>query len=112
VASGVARRVKRPASSFGRCNEQWIFAAGPSLAVDTACATGLYVIDHAVRSIRSGQCDAAIVGAANVILHPLSSLNFRNVGVLSQDGASKSFDASGLRHCHYSFTNTGFMIIG
>jgi len=82
-------------------NEYYIFIAGPSLAVDTACATGLYVIDQAVRSIRSGQCDAAVVGAANAILHPRSTLNFFKLGVLSPDGASKSFDASGLFHSRY-----------
>ena len=84
-------------------NEWWIFIAGPSVAVDTACATGLYVIDHAVRSIRSGQCDAAVVGASNVILHPRSTLNFQKLGVLSPDGASKSFDASGFWHVIISF---------
>ena len=79
-------------TTFNAC---CMFATGPSLAVDTACATGLYVIDHAVRSIRSGQCDAAIVGAANVILHPRRTRGFYKVGVLSPDGTSKSFDASG-----------------
>ena len=108
------RFTQHKSSSFRRRNECCIFIAGPSLAVDTACATSLYLIDHAVRSIRSGQCDAAVVAVANTILHPRSCLIFRDAGVLSPDGTSKAFDASGL--CHWviillEWINTGLIWI-
>lgn len=49
---------------------------GPSFLVDTACSSSLYALDMAFSHIRSGQCDAAIVGGANLLLRPEISLNF------------------------------------
>lgn len=49
---------------------------GPSFVVDTACSSSMYAIDCAYRAIQTGQCDAAIVGGANLLLHPLASLQF------------------------------------
>ncbi|XP_065336360.1 fatty acid synthase-like [Cloeon dipterum] len=72
----------------------WLGIHGPSYAVDTACSSSLYALDHAVRAIRSGQCDAAIVGGSNLTLHPFISLQFARLGVLSPEGKCKSFDAA------------------
>lgn len=46
-------------------------------------------------AIRSGQCDAAIVGGVNLTLKPQTSLQFQRLGMLSPDGMCKSFDAAG-----------------
>lgn len=43
---------------------------GPSLAVDTSCSSSLTALQLAVESLRRGDCDAAVVGAANLLLHP------------------------------------------
>ncbi|XP_059474548.1 fatty acid synthase-like [Neocloeon triangulifer] len=72
----------------------WLGIHGPSYSVDTACSSSLYAMDHAVRSIRSGECDAALVGGSNLTLHPFISLQFARLGVLSPEGKCKSFDAS------------------
>ncbi|XP_012251516.2 fatty acid synthase-like [Athalia rosae] len=71
----------------------WLGSTGPSYSVDTACSSGLYAMDHACKAIRNGECDAAIVGSANLCLHPYVALQFSRLGVLSPDGRSKSFDA-------------------
>ncbi|XP_043288036.1 fatty acid synthase [Venturia canescens] len=68
---------------------------GPSFAVDTACSSSLYAMHQAILAIRTGECDAAIVGGSNLILKPTSSLQFHRLGMLSQDGECKAFDASG-----------------
>ncbi|KAK6634166.1 hypothetical protein RUM44_004774 [Polyplax serrata] len=68
---------------------------GPSFAIDTACSSSLLAMQQAVASIRSGQCDAAIVGGVNLLLKPTCSLQFHRLGMLSPDGACKAFDVSG-----------------
>lgn len=59
---------------------------GPSYLVDTACSSGCYAISAAFDSIRNGECDAAIVGGANLLLHPNLTLQFARLGVLAKDG--------------------------
>lgn len=68
---------------------------GPSFTMDTACSSSLLAVDQAVLAIRTGQCDAAIVGGVNLCLKPHSSLNFHKLGMLSPEGMCKAFDASG-----------------
>lgn len=49
---------------------------GPSFLVDTACSSSMYALDVAFSAIRSGECDAAIVGGSNLLLHPNTSIQF------------------------------------
>ncbi|XP_032662832.1 fatty acid synthase-like [Odontomachus brunneus] len=70
----------------------WLGVTGPSYTLDSACSSSLYAMEHAYRCIQDGQCDAAIVGGANLCLHPYVSLQFSRLGVLSSDGCSKVFD--------------------
>ncbi|XP_041363356.1 fatty acid synthase-like [Gigantopelta aegis] len=72
---------------------------GPSYAIDTACSSSLLALDQAVMSIRLGKCDAAIVGGSNLCLKPTTALQFLKLGMLSPDGACKSFDAAGNGYC-------------
>ncbi|KAF5287178.1 hypothetical protein FQR65_LT12307 [Abscondita terminalis] len=65
---------------------------GPSVSVDTACSSSLTAFDLACRSIRLGECDSAIVGSGNLCMHPMLSLQFFRLGVLSGNGSCKSFD--------------------
>ncbi|KAK0074530.1 hypothetical protein PV325_008186, partial [Microctonus aethiopoides] len=48
----------------------WLGLTGPSYTVDTGCSSSLFAMEHAYKAIRSGQCDAALVGGANLCLHP------------------------------------------
>ncbi|XP_025162455.1 fatty acid synthase-like [Harpegnathos saltator] len=73
----------------------WLGLTAPSYTVDTACSSSHFAIAEAYRMIRSGECDAAIVGGVNLCLHPYTSLQFFQLGVLSVDGYCKPFDATG-----------------
>jgi fatty acid synthase, animal type len=49
---------------------------GPSYALDTACSSSMYALDCAFNALRNGECEAALVGGANLLLHPFLSLQF------------------------------------
>src|SRR5882724_399411 len=66
---------------------------GPSLSVDTACSSSLVALDLACASIRSGECEMALVGGVNAILTPDVTITFSRASMLSPDGRCKAFDA-------------------
>ncbi|KAL1484915.1 hypothetical protein MTO96_032291 [Rhipicephalus appendiculatus] len=68
---------------------------GPSVAMDTACSSTMTALNEAVQALRSGRCEAAIVGGSNVTLAPAVSLHFQRLGMLAPDGKCKAFDADG-----------------
>jgi len=68
---------------------------GPSFSVDTACSSSMIALHQAVTAIRTGQCDAAIVGGSNIIMRPTNSLQFHRLSMLSKSGCCKTFDVSG-----------------
>ncbi|TKW52440.1 Lovastatin diketide synthase LovF, partial [Colletotrichum tanaceti] len=65
---------------------------GPSAAVDTACASSSYALHLACQSIRLGECDAALVSAANLLNGPELWSMLDTVGVLSPEGKCFSYD--------------------
>ncbi|EFN62855.1 Fatty acid synthase, partial [Camponotus floridanus] len=77
---------------FANRISHWFGLTGPSYSTDTACSSSLFALEHAYKSMRSGNCDAAIVGGANLCLHPNSALLFARLGVLALDGICRSFD--------------------
>ncbi|XP_030143528.4 fatty acid synthase [Taeniopygia guttata] len=72
---------------------------GPSLTVDTACSSSLVALENAYKAIRHGRCSTALVGGVNLLLKPHTSVQFMKLGLLSQGGACKTFDASGDGYC-------------
>ncbi|KAE9527019.1 hypothetical protein AGLY_013667 [Aphis glycines] len=68
---------------------------GPSYSVDTACSGSLFALSQALHAIRSGQCEAAVVGGVNLLLKPTNSLQFHKLSMLSSKGMCRAFDASG-----------------
>ncbi|KAJ5382317.1 hypothetical protein N7517_000228 [Penicillium concentricum] len=66
---------------------------GPSLTVDTGCSTGLVALHLACQSLRSGESKMALVGGANIMLNPHMFISLSNLGFLSDDGKSYSFDS-------------------
>lgn len=66
---------------------------GPSVAVDTACSSGLVALHYAVQALRSGECDAALAGATNMILSPEVTIAFSKARMLSPTGHCRPFDA-------------------
>ncbi|QDU95357.1 beta-ketoacyl-[acyl-carrier-protein] synthase family protein [Lignipirellula cremea] len=70
---------------------------GPRICHSTACASSLISILSAARSIRGGQCDAALVGGGEAISAIMAS-GFRKMRALAEDDeperACRPFDAS------------------
>jgi len=65
---------------------------GPSLMIDTACASSLTSLHVAVNSIYSGDCEQAVVAGINLLLEPTVSVYFSRLGVLSPSGRCHVFD--------------------
>jgi len=76
---------------------------GPSYAVDTACSGSLFALAQALYAIRSGQCEAAIVGGVNLLLKPTNSLQFHKLSMLSPQGMCKAFDVTGTDIGNFKF---------
>ncbi|WP_332107859.1 beta-ketoacyl synthase N-terminal-like domain-containing protein [Phytohabitans flavus] len=65
---------------------------GPSMAVDTACSSSLTAVHLAAESLRRGDCDLALAGGVNLILHPGHHLGLARRKMLSSDGHARAFD--------------------
>lgn len=68
--------------------------AGPSIAIDTACSSSLTATHLAVRALRAGEIDLAIVGGVNLLLAPDLMKIFAGAKMLSPEGRCKTFDES------------------
>ncbi|MGW4463810.1 amino acid adenylation domain-containing protein [Micromonospora sp. NPDC004704] len=66
---------------------------GPSVAVDTSCSSALTALRQAVESLERGDCDAAVVGAVNLLLHPYHASVLRGLGLVAEVPAARALDA-------------------
>ncbi|MFE2288680.1 SDR family oxidoreductase [Streptomyces sp. NPDC059443] len=62
-----------------------------TLVLDAACASGLYALDTAVKSLRDGSCDAALVGGSSVV-EPLGLALFSKAQGITRSGQIRPFD--------------------
>ncbi len=69
-------------------------ARGPCISVDTACSSALTATHLAVQSLRSGECDLAIVGTASALMSPGAFVQACIMSMLAADGRTKTFDAA------------------
>ncbi|MBB5912905.1 mycobactin polyketide synthetase MbtC [Nocardia transvalensis] len=70
---------------------------GPSIVVDTACASSLAALHLAAAAIRDGECEWALAGAVCVMGSPGAFFEFSKNNALSADGQCKPYseDATG-----------------
>ncbi|KAJ7664517.1 hypothetical protein DFH06DRAFT_985983, partial [Mycena polygramma] len=67
---------------------------GPSIQLDTACSSSLTGVHLAISALERGDCDTAVVGAAQIVRGLSEWQNYVLGGVLSPDGKTKPFDTA------------------
>ncbi|MFC9085911.1 type I polyketide synthase [Nocardiopsis dassonvillei] len=67
--------------------------SGPSLTFDTACSSSLTALHYAVRDLRAGAVETAIVAGTNILTSPIITASFVEAGVLAPDGRCRPFDS-------------------
>ncbi|MFD1149660.1 beta-ketoacyl synthase N-terminal-like domain-containing protein [Saccharothrix hoggarensis] len=64
---------------------------GPSEQSDTRCSSSLVALHRAIRSIRDGECEQALVGGVNLTMSPAGFEVMRAGGMLTTSGAVRPF---------------------
>ncbi|GBP93124.1 Fatty acid synthase [Eumeta japonica] len=82
-------------SMFANRISYWLDAKGPSITIDASCSSSMVALEKAYNCIKRGICDAAIVGSSNFCFHPHVSVHYHRLGLLSDDGKTRSFDKNG-----------------
>lgn len=88
-----------PATIFGGTSEisnrisHHFGLTGPSVVVDTSCSSSLTALHQATRSLRDGECDAAVVTGVNLFTHRYHLDLLRDQGLLRGSGEVGAFGA-------------------
>ncbi|MBF6274113.1 hypothetical protein A5789_04765 [Nocardia sp. 852002-51101_SCH5132738] len=67
---------------------------GPALVVDTACSSALVALHLAVQSLRSGECELALVAGVNLIVSPQSMISMSKLRAPSPSNRCAPFSAA------------------
>lgn len=82
------------APSFASGRLSYLFGLdGPTMTMDTACSSSLVALHTACASLRSRECDRALVGGVNALVAPEEYVYFCNAAALSPSSRSRPFDA-------------------
>lgn len=70
---------------------------GPSISLDTACASGLTAVQLAANAVATEECEWALAGGVCVMGSPAAFYEFARLNALSDDGRCRAYsdDASG-----------------
>ncbi|MCQ4165443.1 SDR family NAD(P)-dependent oxidoreductase, partial [Tahibacter harae] len=66
--------------------------SGPTMAINTACSSGLVALHQACQALRTGECETAIAAGVNLLLRPQSYWTMSQAGMLSPNGRCQAFD--------------------
>jgi acyl transferase domain-containing protein len=69
---------------------------GPSVAVQTACSTGLVAVHLAAQAVLNGECEMALAGGSTLTFPHRVGYMFREGSIGSPDGHCRAFDAKAL----------------
>ncbi|MCC5021282.1 MAG: polyketide synthase dehydratase domain-containing protein, partial [Candidatus Synoicihabitans palmerolidicus] len=95
VVDAGAQRLLGAATSLIAGRVSYFFdLRGPCSTIDTACSGSLVALHRAVTSLRSGECDQAIVGGVNLVLDPITTREAAKTGMISPTGRCRAFDAA------------------
>ena len=56
---------------------------GPSYTIDTACSSSLHAMAVGYDYIKSGKCEDAIIGTAQLCLYSMINLQFARLGIMN-----------------------------
>lgn len=68
---------------------------GPSECVETTCSSSLVALHRAVRAIRAGECEQAIVGGVSLLTSPEHFESYGAMGLLTDDPMTRTFQGDG-----------------
>lgn len=69
--------------------------SGPSECIETTCSSSLVALHRAIGAIRRHECEQAVVGGVNVLLSADYFHSYRDMGLLSPDQSTRSFQVAG-----------------
>lgn len=64
---------------------------GPSVAVDTQCSSSMIAIHEACCSLRQGECELAVAGGINLLIHPKKYIGLSILRMLGSHRDCRSF---------------------
>lgn len=73
----------------------WMHAVGPSYNMANNWMAGMSAIEAACDLIKRGECEGAIIGGSNITGNYHIRKVFKDIGVTSTDGKTRSFDENG-----------------
>ena len=71
----------------------WLGLNGPNMPIDTACSSSLVAVHLACQALRSGDCNLALAGGANVILGPEGSVGLSRLQRFRRRERCRTFSA-------------------
>ncbi|MCQ4163483.1 SDR family NAD(P)-dependent oxidoreductase [Tahibacter harae] len=64
---------------------------GPSVAVDTQCSSSMIAIHEACSALRQGECELAVAGGVNLLIHPKKYIGLSILRMLGSHRDCRSF---------------------